>query len=337
MEIRELAVTDEEAFADWHDAMRDAYLDGRQAVWWSALEETRASFAKPSPHRRRLAIGAFDDHTCVGGAELVLPDDADTETVDVELGVRPAAHGRGVGAALWEWVVRRCAAEERTVAQLELDLPPGQEMAESPSGRFALARGFTAGNVEHRMIIDLPSDLHDLARRLNHTPGDPAYRVVSWTDRCPDALLSEFARLSTMMEEDVPSGEMTRTARRIDADRVRETEERMTSMGWVLARSMALDSRSRGAGYTEIMISRHEKEFLIQDDTLVDRDHRGHGLGMALKSANLHAVSELPDELMAGRRWLQTYTATTNTPMLRVNERFGFRTVDVLHECEARL
>lgn len=49
MDLRELDVADEEAFADWHDAVRDAYLDGRRAVWWSSLEETRAAFARPSP------------------------------------------------------------------------------------------------------------------------------------------------------------------------------------------------------------------------------------------------------------------------------------------------
>ncbi len=54
---------------------------------------------------------------------------------------------------------------------------------------------------------------------------------------------------------------------------------------------------------------------------------------------SLHSMlcaSAVPTGHLEGdRRWLQTYTAQGNRPMERVNELFGFRVADVLHDCEA--
>ncbi len=332
-----MTVTDESDFAQWHGAVRAAYLEGRHAMWWSSLDQTRSSHATPSRHRRRFAVGAFDRGTCVGGFELVLPDDEDTHTAEVELGVVPTERGRGVGTALWDAAVKRCLQQGRNVAQTELYTGPDEEFSRTPAGHFATTHGFTPGNVENRMILDLPPDLGEFARRRRHRPDETSYSVVSWVDACPQEHAAEFARLTTMMNEDVPSGQMTRTPRQVDVARVREIEERMTGAGWVLVRSMALDPTGLGAGYTEMLVSRDEPEFVVQEDTLVDRRHRGHRLGLALKSANLTALARLPEALMRHRRWVQTWTAVTNGPMLRTNEQFGFRTVDVLHECEATI
>ncbi|MGO1355185.1 MAG: GNAT family N-acetyltransferase, partial [Brachybacterium tyrofermentans] len=78
----------------------------------------------------------------------------------------------------------------------------------------------------------------------------------------------------------------------------------------------------------EIFVSRHDPEIITQDDTLVDRDHRGHGVGRALKLANLENLMTLEE---AGRaRWVQTYTALDNAAMLALNRAFGFHTADQL-------
>lgn len=83
-------------------------------------------------------------------------------------------------------------------------------------------------------------------------------------------------------------------------------------------------------------MSAHDSDFVLQDDTLVDRAHRGMGLGALLQAANLEQLASMGD-LVEGRRWLQTHTEQGNVPMQRTNERFGFRRVDVLHACEGPL
>src|SRR6476659_9760715 len=106
-----------------------------------------------------------------------------------------------------------------------------------------------------------------------------------------------------------------------DADRVRRYYERMTAMG----RRFVVSAARHGAsghlvGYTELAVSASTPDRAYQQDTLVLREHRGHGLGLALKAANLRA---LRTEL-AQVRWVMTFNAASNEPMLRVNRALGF-------------
>ncbi len=149
-------------------------------------------------------------------------------------------------------------------------------------------------------------------------------------------MITEWARMQTQMNEDVPVGELTCTARQVDVARIRESDTRMASMGWTKVRSMALGPGA-GIGYTEMYVSAHDPDFVVQDDTLVDRAHRGRHLGARMKLANLRQLHAHADELIGTRRWVQTFTEQGNSAMQRTNERFGFRRVDVLHECEGRL
>ena len=89
------------------------------------------------------------------------------------------------------------------------------------------------------------------------------------------------------------------------------------------------------AGYTEILLSRSAPEIAFQDDTFVEESVRGRGIGRALKIANLRRLSSVPESV--DTRWLQTYTALTNEPMLALNRSFGFEEVDVLTVLEGPL
>jgi RimJ/RimL family protein N-acetyltransferase len=51
------------------------------------------------------------------------------------------------------------------------------------------------------------------------------------------------------------------------------------------------------------------------------REHRGHGLGFAMKLANLLAVQEQHARV----RRINTWNAEDNAPMIAVNEDLGFR------------
>ena len=65
------------------------------------------------------------------------------------------------------------------------------------------------------------------------------------------------------------------------------------------------------------------------------RAHRGHGVGRALKIANLRQLAAVPSAVQS--HWVQTSAAPTNTAMLALNEAIGFRTVDKIFECEGKV
>jgi mycothiol synthase len=314
-------------FEAWHAAIAAAYAEGREPGWWESVESARVYFARPESRTRHAALVATDGAgAVVGGAELSLPLDEDVHTVGVELGVPGPHRHRGVGQALWAAVQDFAGQEDRTVAQAEVLVPDGAE--DWPGARFAEARGLRCLEREHRFVLDVPV----AADRLVAEATDDT-EVVSWVGPCPDERLDEWARMRTHMFEDVPIGELTITPRQVDADRVRESDRAMAEQGWTKVRSMALGPDGAGRGYTELLVSAHDERVVVQDDTFVDRAHRGRGLGLRLKAANLRLLQETPG-LLGPRRLVQTFCEEGNAAMRRTNARLGFRSVEELREYE---
>ena len=86
--------------------------------------------------------------------------------------------------------------------------------------------------------------------------------------------------------------------------------------------TVALDGDGNVVAYTDIVVARHDPDFCFQWGTLVDRPHRGHRLGLAVKVANLQALQA--SHTADGRR-LVTWNAEVNDHMIAINERLGFR------------
>ncbi len=71
-----------------------------------------------------------------------------------------------------------------------------------------------------------------------------------------------------------------------------------------------------------------ESTTVYQWGTFVHREHRGHQLGLATKAVNLRAVQAFRDDLTL----ITTQNAETNDYMVSINERMGFRPIEVSTE-----
>lgn len=336
LEIREVTPADPDLFARWAQVMREGYAAGREAVWWSSLAAMMVGFSDPSPFQDRIAAVALVDGEVVGGAEVTMPLKTNTEHASVELAVVPALRRRGHGQAIYDWVSELARSRGRRVIEAEVNVPAGQTFADSDGGRFATRNGLSAENVEDRFILELPYDLTRL-EQLEASLPTSGYTVEVWVGAAPEHRVEAVAVMQTQMNQDVPTGTLSREAVAVDVDRIRIGEGRMADQGWVIVYAMAVDATGEPAGYSELLVSRNEPEFVLQEDTLVLPAHRGRRLGLRLKCATMRALMGLPAELVGARRWLQTYTAQDNAPMQRTNAEFGFRKVDELHECEGSL
>ncbi|MFI8778016.1 GNAT family N-acetyltransferase [Brachybacterium paraconglomeratum] len=318
VQITPVDPADREALLAWNALLRDGFNAGREAAWWADGESVLAQHQDPKPGRTSVLLVARLDGTPVGaaGAEVDPGDPA-----EVEISVLPAHRRRGVGRALAA-AVREALAGHAEVVQAET-------YSEAGVG-FALDLGMRLGNQEHRLLRAMPLEP---GPRAGASPSS-GIEIRTWHGACPEELVEDCARLTTQMDADVPMGDLTRPASRGEVEELRRSEQRMDDQGWTLVRGLA---RHEGAavGYTEILVNRHDPEILTQDDTLVDRAHRGHGIGRALKLANLENLRQVPEAAQA--RWIQTYTALDNAPMLALNRVLGFREADVLSILEGEL
>jgi ADP-ribose pyrophosphatase YjhB (NUDIX family)/GNAT superfamily N-acetyltransferase len=323
--VREIDPADPVLFDAWYDALRAGVLAGREAALLGTREAFAVSMRNPSPLKARLAVVALEDARVVGAMlfEYRLQDNLDT--VDVEIDVPPENRRRGVGTALWQWAETRAAQLGRTIFQTELGIP-SEPWAGSA---FAAKLGFTVEHVEDHLVVPLPYDEARLAS-LRESAGElEGYTLTSWVGACPPEHQQAYADLHTAMDNDVPTGGMTRETVPWTVERLAASEERVARSYLALV-SMAHTLDGEPAGYTLLYLSKDDPEYAQQDDTLVLRDHRGHNLGTHLKLANLDQLAKH----RVAQPYLHTWTALSNTAMQKVNARFGFSTVEQNQELE---
>ncbi len=174
-------------------------------------------------------------------------------------------------------------------------------------------------------MLPLPAD--------GAAPVRDGYSLTGWVGPCPQEHLAAYAAQRTAMGRDVPTGTLNVEPPVWDGARVRVAEGRHVKQGFTPVVTMARGPGGEYAGYTLILVMADQDGQVLQGDTLVLRAHRGHGLGAALKATNLaRLVGVFP-----GSTRVHTWVAGTNTAMLAVNRRFGFRRVDSEAAVQRRL
>lgn len=261
----------------------------------------------------RLATGAG---VPVAAAVVTLSTADNTTTAEADVVVHPQHRGRGHGRALYAALVDELVGLGRTRIVFESPSP----WPSGPGPREPLLRSLGARPVlrEARRVLDL----------RDHPPGEPAdtpfgYRLVSWADRAPDPLVDGLAELSRRMSTDAPLEELDWEPEVWDAARYRRTEQAAQVRGRRrLATAVVHEPTGTVAGFTEVGISVRRPEVGYQWATLVLPEHRGHGLGLLLKSHNhRQVVAAMPQT-----RWLNTWNAAETNPwMVAVNDRLGYR------------
>jgi ADP-ribose pyrophosphatase YjhB (NUDIX family)/GNAT superfamily N-acetyltransferase len=324
--VREIDPADEELFDSWYAVLRAGATADREAAIVTSRETMAYSMRNPSPRHSEVAVAAFESGQLVGAMLLDFPLEGGQDSVEVEIDVPPANRRRGIGTALWGWARSRAAAEQRTIYQTELGIPEGFTTETWPGSIFAAKLGFVVEHIEDHLIVPLPYEGSVAVEPLE------GYELTSWAGPCPEEYLQAFADLRTAMDQDVPTGGMTRDLVPWDVDRLRTSQERV-NQNYLGLTTIARTTDGRPAGYTVIFLPRTAPETAQQDDTLVLREHRGHNLGAHLKLANLEQLAKHGTT----QTLLHTWTAETNTAMQKVNTRFGFRAVEKNVEAELEL
>lgn len=297
-------------------------LGGDDDAW--TADELRA--LEGSTTTRRLQVLAVDEGSHVGAAGLILPLRDNEHAASVFVAVHPAHRRRGVGGALLGWVEDHARADGRTVASAETQWVGGPD--DDLHGEWAAARGYLAAQTVLR------SDL-DVVAPAGADPTVPdGYRLETHVDDMPGADLADRALLARRMSTDAPLGELELGEEEWDEERVRGEDERTRAMGRrVVATYVRHLSSGRLVGFTRVEVPRDAPALGYQQDTLVLREHRGHGLGLALKLANHRALAEALPGVLRVRTW----NAVENIHMLAVNTALGFRPSGYTREWQKHL
>lgn len=274
---------------------------------------------------------ARDGEEVVGVGMMELPQIDNRHLAFPVAAVAFEHRGRGIGTALYEAMEAEAAADGRTelsgwswvdpnprgeVIQAKLS---GAVAADDPNAHFMMARGYALNQVERISRLELPPQV-ELDRAV--APVDDAYELLTWFGRTPEEHLEHLAALHAAMSTDTPHGDADWEAEVVDEERVRSGEDSL-ELGDRDQLVTAVRHRESGdfVGFTRILVDRSKPEVGHQWETVVVSTHRGHGLGLAMKTRN-HA------ELR--RHWprmqsLITGNAEENRHMLAINDAVGYR------------
>lgn len=271
--------------------------------------------------RRVLRWVVRGDDGLAGHVVLVLPDLDNQHLAMANVTVHPEHRRHGLGTALLREAVSVAAADGRGTLLVEAD-------AGSAGEAFCRARGLRTVARDRLSLLRLAdadwADVETLAAAPH-----PGYRLVRWTDRCPDELIEQFAQAKAAMN-DAPTDDMDMDDRLYTVEVVRNDEEGRQVIGFTGWGTVAVHEPSGAvAALTELAMARPPRAY--QEDTAVVPAHRGSGLGMWVKADMLRRLrAERPDltEVLTGN-------AASNEHMLRINTRLGYRPYRAMAEWQA--
>lgn len=306
----------------------DELAASAQRRWASAIREDYA---------KSIQLVASIDAVPAGTAVVEFPQKDNRRNALLSVVVEPGYRCRGIGSALLKECGDLAEADGRTNLQCwtyEPLLPTGPRRLrgtngdgeidpDSPSAGFLIRRGFTLMQVDTMSALDLGPDLEgELSAARAHTPGD--YQLIQWRGQTPTAWRDGVAELQRAMSTDIPTGGAALEEEEFDAERIRAADDSYAAAGVTPVVTAALHVPSGLlVGFTRAIMDAGGEEVADQWETIVLRGHRGHGLGMLMKTANHVAARSRWPRL----RRLTTGNASENEHMLRINRRLGYRPI----------
>ncbi|MGZ4632964.1 MAG: N-acetyltransferase family protein [Actinomycetes bacterium] len=301
-----------------------AVLEAARAVdapHW--LPTTTSSFTNGLRHgwdgEPALAAVVRDDRRRVAGVlQVSFPTRDNTHLGLLDICVDPRARRQGLGRALYDAGVARTRAEGRTMVLADSWDEPG-------SVAFAKAMGLERASdavQRHQDLSGLDRARLDAehAAALEHAR---EYELLSLTGATPDDMVAAIVELTAAIN-DAPTDDLDVEDEVFSPERLRAFEQTQVVFGRRIYRVVARHVPTGAlAGHTIIAIDEEFPWFALQYDTSVVRAHRGHRLGLLLKTAMLRRL--LTEEPQV--RVVSTWNAASNDHMIGVNEVLGYQVV----------
>lgn len=262
------------------------------------------------------AFLAYDAGIPVGLLSLDTSEWDNHDLAWLGMAIHPEHRRRGHGTRALELLQQLAAEMERTLMGIDGWDAPGVHA-------FAAATGFARkAQAIHRRLHSADVDL-EVVRDLRDGAARAAapYELVSVAGRTPEPMLDAVAELSAAIN-DAPTDDLEYQDEVYPPERIRDYETAQIEAGFRLRRLLA---RHRGTGelvgHTVVVVDTERPTQAEQHDTSVVAAHRGHRLGLLLKAEMLFRLARDEWQLES----VDTWNAESNSHMIGVNERLGYR------------
>jgi GNAT superfamily N-acetyltransferase len=326
---RAVDMADQAEFALWYGLSREADLSGRpEHAPFFSQREAQVIFSGADAAQEVTAYAGFEGDTMHGTGFISLPLLDNLDKASVYVAVPPARRRRGIGAAMLGDLVDLAARAGRTTILSECYVPA--DLVESHgSRRFAERNGFTHANTEIRRELRLPVPDQTLSGwTAEASPHHAGYSIATYIDDVPQELVSSLCHVRNQLGLDAPTGDIDHEEEAMTPEAFLQRQVLRRETGATTYWTLATDASGDTVAFTSLSVPADPPDLVHQGGTVVLREHRGHRLGLAVKAANLAALQAAHPK----RTLVTTQNAESNAPMVAINEKMGFRAVEVLLE-----
>ncbi|HEU0241868.1 MAG TPA: GNAT family N-acetyltransferase [Micromonosporaceae bacterium] len=246
----------------------------------------------------------------LGSANILL---FDTMAV-LEVLVHPDARRTGVGQALLRAAVARAHAEGFGMLGVEA-------IGGTPAVKFYEAMGFECAYMETRSVLELSTvdwlKLGEMAAGVS-----AGYKIEYFPGGPPEELYESYAAAKYLAQSDVDQRDLDLRPSSHNADRLRASLRTLHMRGMKPYIVLGIHEASgEVVGLTEVVVAAQHPDRADQYDTVVVPEHRGYGLGRAVKARMLFELRSAVPKLKS----VQTWNSFDAEGMLKVNAELGFR------------
>lgn len=306
--VHPVDLTDDAAFAELYDVYARSYTRAFDCPWLAV--EKRVNLTDDAYGAKVAVIARDRAGSAVGGGTVTMPRRDNVQIAFIDVFVLPEHRRHGIGSAVLDELMAVGRQHDRSSA---FAMPAwGVGVDDDPAQLFAVARGFALEQMDAVRELALPTELPPLVV-------DPAYSLQTWRGPCPEEWITQYAELRRILTQEAPNDAGLENEH-WDAARVRTDEADLVRVGREMQVVVARAANGELAGHTQLAFPSDRIE-VYQWDTLARPAHRGHGLGLALKIRAMQASTDL----LEGRRRITTENAASNSYMIAVNEKLGFR------------
>jgi GNAT superfamily N-acetyltransferase len=331
--LDETALADDSVMRDFYDVSRRAELLGRpEAPFWE-FREFLGAFRSADSGERQDLFATYDGDRMVGNAVLwsFLLDNLDKAAF--RLSVDVPDRRRGIGRALVQRLEQIAREDDRSLL-MATTLLPSNDREGHAYRRFAEACGYELSDYEVVRHLPLPVPDEQIQEWIDEAAQHHrGYTVETFVGAVPDDLVESLCVLFGQLAVDAPTGVVDFEEEQVTPHRYAEMVASTAAMGRARYETVALTHDRQVVAQSTLAMSLEKSTTVFQWGTFVHRQHRGHRLGLATKAVNLRAVQAARGDLTL----LTTENGETNDYMVAINERMGFRPIEVSAEFVKRL
>ena len=314
------------------DAIWDGYLDHVHTLFRERnpddtpppREMIRGLMEEPderSEERRWLSISEANK-VVVGDVMLNWATDKREEyesqkhVLFMNLRVHPEYRRQGIGTTLLKTALHDVQGHSQfTILQTMSSHDEGKAFCESLGGESAISGAENRLQLKDVNWLMIQHWCEEGAERA------PDVQLIRYDDLPPDDVLPAYSEMYTEVLNQQPLGDVEGAESIMTPDRFKDTFSRYATQGYQYHTIISQEADGSISGVTDILYSPKDPQRIHQLLTGVREPYRGRGLGKWLKAEMLSFLrDQYPDA-----KFITTGNASSNAPMLSINQRLGFK------------